>query len=122
MWSVKEYKSRMCGFPISKYLGSHFRSDDSHLDDVKARIVTSISAAGKIHEIWSRKSTPLRLKMRIYKSDVCSRLTYDSETCRLDAHTRKMLNGANNRLVTRITNRGGLLTKKQVSRQRRSIL
>ena len=32
------------------------------------------------------------------------RLTYGSETCRLDARTRKMLNDANSRLVTRITN------------------
>ena len=80
------------------------------LDNVKARIgaaTSAAAAAGKMRAIWARQSTPLSLKMRIYKSGVCSRLTYDSETWRLDSRTRKMLNGANSRLVAvaRITNR-----------------
>ena len=90
---------------LSKYLGSRFRADGCQLDDVKARIGAATSAAGKMRAIWARKSTSLKLKMRIYKSGVCSRLTYGSETWRLDARTRKMLNGANSRLVARITHR-----------------
>ena len=65
---------------ISKYLDSRFRADGSQLDDVKARIGAATSAAGKMRAIWARQSTPLSLKMRIYKSGVCSRLTYGSES------------------------------------------
>ena len=55
--------------------------------------------------IWASKHIPLALKLRIYKTGVCSRLTYGSETWRLDPRTRKMLNGANSRLMARITNK-----------------
>ena len=55
--------------------------------------------------IWASKSTPTKLKMRIYKTGVCSRLTYGSETWKIDARTCAMLNGANSRMVSRITNR-----------------
>ena len=90
---------------VFKYLGSRFRADGSQTTDVKARIGAATSAAGKMRAIWARKSTPLKLKMQIYKSGVCSRLTYGSETWRLDATTCKMLNGANSKLVARITHR-----------------
>ena len=87
---------------ISKYLGSRFRADDRQVDDIKTRIGATTSATGKMCAIWTRQSTPLSLKMRIYN---CSRLTYGSETWCLDSHTHKMLNGVNSRLVSRITNR-----------------
>ena len=55
--------------------------------------------------IWASKSTPLRLKMRIYKTGVCSKLVYGSEAWPLDEKACKMLNGTNSRMVVRITNR-----------------
>ena len=73
--------------------------------DVKVRIGATTTTAGKMRAIWASKSIPQKLKMRIYKSGVCSRLTYGSEAWRLDPRTCKMLNGANSRMVARITNR-----------------
>ena len=78
---------------VFKYLGSRFRADGDQLADVKARIAAATSTAGKMRSIWASKTTPMRLKMRIYKTGVCSRLTYGSEAWRLDARTCKMLNG-----------------------------
>ena len=85
------------------YLGSRFRADGDQLADVKARIAAATSTAGKMRVIWAARSTPLNLKMRIYKTGVCSRLTYGSEGWLLDDRTCKMLNGANSRMVDRIT-------------------
>ena len=90
---------------IFKYLGSRFRADGDQQTDVKARIAAATSTAGKMRAIWAAKSTPTKLKMRIYKTGVCSRLTYGSEAWRLDSRTCAMLNGANSRMVARITNR-----------------
>ena len=90
---------------LFKYLGSRFRADGDQIADVKARIATATATAGKMRAIWSSRSTPIKLKLRIYKSGVCSRLTYGSETWRLDERTCAMLNGANSRMVARITNK-----------------
>ena len=88
-----------------KYLGSWLRADGDQIVDVKAKIVTTVSTAGKMRAIWESKSIPLRLKMRIYKTGVCSRLTYGADAWRLDPRTCATLNGANSRMVARITNR-----------------
>ena len=88
---------------LSKYLGSRFRAAGDQMADVKARIGAATATAGKMRGVWASKNIPLALKLRIYKTGVCSRLTYGSETWRLDSRTRKMLNGTNSRLVSRIT-------------------
>ena len=72
------------GVPIEnvwlfKYLGSRFRADGDQTADIKARIAAATSTAGKMRAIWASRSTPIKLKMRIYKTGVCSRLTYGSE-------------------------------------------
>ena len=61
--------------------------------------------------IWDSKHIPLSLKLRIYKklwiykTGVCSRLVYGCEGWKLDARTCSMLNGANSRMMARITKR-----------------
>ena len=90
---------------LFKYLGSRFRADGDQTADVKARIAAANAAAGKMRAIWAARTTPLKLKMRIYKTGVCSRLTYGCEAWRLDKRTCAMINGANSRMVAHITNR-----------------
>lgn len=41
----------------------------------------------------------------MYKSDVCSQLTYGSEVWSIDDRTARLLNGANSKMVSRITGR-----------------
>ena len=64
---------------IFVYLGSRFRADGDQLADVTARIASATSTAGKMRAIWASKTVPLKLKLRIYKTGVCSRLTYGAE-------------------------------------------
>ena len=59
---------------LFKYLGSRFRADGDMLCDIKARIAAATATFGKMRSIWAAKTTPLRLKLRIYKTGVCSRL------------------------------------------------
>ena len=56
-----------------------------------------------MRNIWASHTIPMKLKLRIYKTGVCSRLTYGSEAWHLDTRACAMLNGANSRLVSRIT-------------------
>ena len=86
-----------------KYLGSRFRADGSHLADIKARIVSATATADKMRNVWASKSTPLRLKLRIYKVGVCSKITYGCEAWKLDADACRLLNGANSRMLPHIT-------------------
>ena len=90
---------------VFKYLGSRFRADGSHIADIKARIAAATVTAGKMRSIWSSKSTPLRLKLRIYKVGVCSKLTYGCEAWELDEQACRLLNGANSRMLSHITGR-----------------
>ena len=88
-----------------KYLGSRFRADGDQLADVAARIASATTTAGKMRAIWASATVPLKLKLRIYKTGVCSRLTYGAEAWRLTPKACAMLNGANSRMLARITRR-----------------
>ena len=90
---------------IFNYLGSRFRADGSHLADIRARIAAAAVTAGKMRNVWASKTTPLRLKLRIYKVGVCSKLTYGCEAWHLDADACRLLNGANSRMMAHINHR-----------------
>ena len=55
----------------------------------------AVQTAGKMRHVWASKQIPLKLKLRVYITGVCSQLTYGSEAWRLDEQTIRMLNGAN---------------------------
>ena len=59
--------------------------------------------AGKMRNIWASAHIPLKLKLRIYKVGVCTKLTYGSEAWTLDSKAIQILNGANSRMLSRIT-------------------
>ena len=63
----------------------------------------AMETAGRMRHIWAATAIPTQLKLRIYVVGVCSQLTYGSEAWRLDEQTVRMLNGANSRLLHRIT-------------------
>ena len=86
-----------------KYLGSWFSADGNHLTDVKAKVARATKTAGKMRNIWASKHVPLQLKLRIYKTGVCSQLAYGSEAWLLNADTIRIINGVNSRMLHRIT-------------------
>ena len=63
----------------TKYLGSMFEAGDGCLTDVKIRIATARQRFGKMRHIWTNKELHINLRMRLYKSSVCSILTYGLE-------------------------------------------
>ena len=99
------------------YLGSRFRADGDQIADVKARISSAGTTAGKMRHVWSSTTIPLKLKLHIYQTGVCSRLVYGSEGWILDAKTCAMLNGSNSRMISHITKK---TVREEASRRTRS--
>ena len=59
---------------------------------------------GQLRQVFNANIS-FALKMRIYKSAVCSILTYGSEAWNLDEQTKAAINGANAKCMSRITGR-----------------
>ena len=49
------------------------------MPDLRARIAKARSRAGKLRHIWASEKLSLKLKLRLYKSAVCSIMTYEAE-------------------------------------------
>ena len=60
---------------------------------------------GKLRHIWRDSNLHLSLRLRLYRSCVCSILTYGSEAWYLNREMRRALNGANSQMVSKITGR-----------------
>ena len=88
-----------------KSLGSQLRADGDHMHDVRVRMAIAERTAGTLRHVWSARAVPLQLKLRIYKSGVCSRLTYGSEAWHLTSQVQKALNGCNSRMLSHVTGR-----------------
>ena len=90
-----------------KYLciGSQQRADGDHMYDVRMRMGMAEQTAGKLRHVWAARDVPLKLKLRIYKTGVCSRLVYGSEAWCLTPDIRRALNGCNSRMLSHITGR-----------------
>ena len=86
-----------------KYLGSLFTADGEHKYDVETRCAMAQSRCGDLRAVFNSEHIPLALKLKIYKTAVCSLLTYGSEAWRLDQKTIAMLNGCNARCLSHIT-------------------
>ena len=89
----------------SKYLGSIFEAGGDQMPDVRSRIARAKQRFGKMRHIWGNKELHKNLRMRLYKSSVCSILTYGSEAWRLTPTVCAALNGANSSTVSKITGR-----------------
>ena len=98
-WEDKEAENQW----RSKYLGSMFEAGGDQMPDVQARIAKARQRFGKMCHIRGNKNLHVNLRLRLYKSSVCSVLTYDSEAWRLTPAVRATINGANSSMVSKIT-------------------
>ena len=87
----------------SKYLGATFEAGGEQMSDVKIRIARARQRFGKMRHIWGNKDLHVNLRMRLYKSSVCSIMTYGSEAWRITPEVSAALNGANSSMVSKIT-------------------
>ena len=86
-----------------KYLGSIFAANGSHTHDVKRRCAMASSRFGALRHIFNSPAIPLKLKMKVYHTAVCSLLTYGSEAWNLTGNIQAMINGCNSRCLSHIT-------------------
>ena len=56
-----------------------------------------------MRHIWTDKRLHPNLRIRLYKSNVCSVMTYDAEAWKMDVKVSKELNGANSQMLCVIT-------------------
>ena len=70
-----------------------------------------------MRNIWAARTTPLQLKLRIYRTGVCSKLVYGCEAWFLDEKACAMINGANSRMMSHIT---GKSVKEEASKETRT--
>ena len=71
--------------------------------DVQIRIVTARQRFGKMRHIWTDKQLRVNLRLRLYKSSVCSVMTYGAEAWKLDDKVSKTLNGDNSQMLSIIS-------------------
>ena len=86
-----------------RYLGTMFHAFGGDAVDVYRRCAMAMDKAGKLRSVWRSSSLPCSLKMRVYKSIVCSVLLYGCESWLLDKSVVQKLNGVNSRIVSWIT-------------------
>ena len=85
-----------------KYLGSIFSADGDQQYDVRKRVGMAMTRMGQLRHIFNADIS-INLKMKIYKTAICSLLTYGCETWVLDERTMATINGANARCLSRFT-------------------
>ena len=79
-----------------------FAADDKHEYDVKRRIALATARMGQLRHAFNADIS-LNIKLKLYKTAVCSLLTYGSEVWFIDPPTKAMINGTNSRLLSRFT-------------------
>ena len=88
-----------------KYLGSLFNADAKQDADIEARIAQAFNRCGKLRHIFGSPDLSITTKMRLYVAACCSLLIFGCETWTLTTPTIRRINGANSRMLARITGR-----------------
>ena len=90
---------------LFKYLGSIFAADGSQEPDLKRRIGIADTRMGQLRHLFNSSQVPLATKLKLYEAAVVSLFTYGCEAWTLTPKTIRKINGANSRLLARITRR-----------------
>ena len=85
------------------YLGSKLQCDGEDTADVKHRMSIAQSEFSSLSHLWQDHRLPLSMKLRFYRSAVCSTFTDSCEAWTLTEAIRKSINGFNSRCLHVIT-------------------
>ena len=85
------------------YLGSHLQCDGEDTADIKHRMAIAQSAFSSLNPLWKDHRLPLTMKLKLYKSAVCSTLTHACEAWNLTDAVSRKINGFNSRCLHVIT-------------------
>ena len=80
-----------------------FTADGDEEKDVKRRVTMTVSRCGQLRNALVSNHVKQETKVRIYKCDVGSLLTYGSEVWNLNEKCVRTLNGANTNCLFRFT-------------------
>ena len=85
------------------YLGSCFQSDGDDSADVNHRMNVAQSCFSDLYQLWRDNRLPTSMKIRLYRSAVCSSFTHACEAWDLNESILKTINGFNSRCLSVIT-------------------
>ena len=88
-----------------EYLGSRMQCDGDDKADVQHRMDIAQPRFSSLRHVWKDHRLRRVMKIRLYKSSVCSTLTHACEAWNLTAAVKQMLNGFNSRCLHTITRR-----------------
>ena len=87
-----------------KYLGSWIDCDGEIMTEIKRRIGQSTGAFNRLKPIWRSSKYSLRLKLRLFSSNVLSILLYASECWKMNQQLEKRILAFENMCLRRILN------------------
>ena len=79
------------------------QADGGQLKDIVTRIARARTRFGKMRHLWNDKNLHYNLRLRLYKSSVCSIMVYGSEAWKLNEQAVRKLNGANAQMMSIIS-------------------
>ena len=90
------------------YLGHIFQGDGDHTHDIDTRLARASQTFGQLRHIFHSDDLAISVKLELFKSAVCSVLTYGNEVWVLDDKTQSKIRGwAANKLVQFVKNEDG---------------
>ncbi|XP_065565962.1 uncharacterized protein LOC136030845 [Artemia franciscana] len=87
-----------------RYLGSTVERTGSSEKEVQSRIGQASGAFNRLKPVWRSKKYSLKLKMRLFNSNVISALLYSCECWKLNKHQEKRILAFENNCLRRILN------------------
>ena len=87
-----------------KYLGSLIQGDGEDTADVTSRMHMAQARFSALFLLWDDHRLPTTMKLRFYKTAVCSIFTHACEAWDMTQKVMKRINGFNSRSLHRITN------------------
>ena len=86
-----------------EYLGSRIQCDGEESADVEHRLIIAQNVFNSLHHMWADHRLPISMKIRLYRSAVCSSFTHACEAWTFVKSVKKKINGFNSRCLSHIT-------------------
>ena len=86
-----------------EYLGCRIQSDGDEKADINYRMAIAQTIFNSLSHLWGDHRLTQNMKIRLYKSAVCSTLNHGCEAWTFSHSVRKTLNGFNSRCLSFIT-------------------
>ena len=92
------------------YLGSKIHCNDETKVGVKHSIVITPAAFSSLYSLWNDNRVPLAIKLRLYKTTVCSTMARVCKAWGFTDEVRNSAKGLNSRCLHVITKRSLTIT------------